>query len=613
MAQPQPPPQPQHLTQSFSPPVSSPSPGAPSPVNGGGLPPPFKRQRLSPLPQSQSPYASPSFGTLQLPQHQPQHQSPMSVNGANMNSNINPNMNANMNPNINVNMGTNMNTNMNNNMTMNGIPQTPAPPPPPPGAMGPPSRPADKATDAAELTDVLASSGIDVREEEAYLTSSYSGPGVQAQQPPRPQQPPIPQQQPPPPTVNTSFNSQGSATGTVSATPSFGESSPYKPPMTQDSFYTEPPLQPPAPFKDPNEPTREDTEAARRAQYHLQHSFLLTKVLEQKLQKRGFELGVRIPAEGLYHPVPGRQQPIEVTGPDGSSIIRSGQTILNQTGAPLLDILSLMSISCEERLRTVVDYSSTLAKSRRAHSHGVVPTEWKDVAASVDAVNGNAENPSTPAKRPLSATEQTGTKTISEKYRLLMDRDNSGEDTRAAKRAKRSATAILGEGGPSRSESVDIPGSGATTPIGERAPNIDKKGMSKKEAKKLMDAKANEAQQHQQSVETARMATNSMLSGRMFGTKKSYSWLNRGSAGGSGFSTPSRVNTATPTATPDKAGRSGEPAAAPIKRLGTWREDKEKGSGIQVRDVLFMLELDGRGPRHVQKAYSKDVKEDRAD
>ncbi|PYI04144.1 hypothetical protein BO78DRAFT_177211 [Aspergillus sclerotiicarbonarius CBS 121057] len=570
-------PQPQHLTQSFSPPGSSPSPGAPSPVNGG-VPPPFKRQRLSPLPQSQSPYASPSFGTLQLPQHQP-----TPLNGA--------------------------------NLGMNGMPQSPAPPPPPPGAMGPPSRPAEKATDAAELTDVLASSGIDVREEEAYLTSSYSGPGVQAQQPPRPQQPPIPQQQPPPPAVNTSFTSQASTTGTVSATPSFGEPSPYKPPTTQDSFYAEPPTQPPAPFKDPNEPTREDTEAARRAQYHLQHSFLLTKVLEQKLQKRGFELGVRIPAEGLYHPVPGRQQPIEVTGPDGSSIIRSGQTILNQTGAPLLDILSLMSISCEERLRTVVDYSSTLARSRRAHSHGVVPADWKDVAASANAVNGNVENPSTPAKRPLSATDQhqQATKSMSEKYRLLMDRDNSSEDVRAAKRAKRSASAILGEGGASRAESVEIPGSGASTPIGERAPSLDKKGMSKKEARKLMDAKASEAQQHQQSVETARLATNSMLSGRMFGTKKSYSWLNRGSATGSGFSTPSRVNTATPPASTDKPGRSGEPAAAPAKRLGTWREDKDKGAGIQVRDVLFMLELDGRGPRHVQKAYSKDVKEDRAD
>ncbi|KNG82152.1 hypothetical protein ANOM_009182 [Aspergillus nomiae NRRL 13137] len=534
--------QPQQFSQSFSPPGSSPSPGAASPVNGG-VPPQVKRQHLSPLPQS--PYASPSFGTLQLPQNQP-----MPVNGANLN-------------------GAGQQT-----------PQTPAPPPA--GTMGPPSRPVEKATDAAELTDVLASSGIDVREEEAFLTSSYSAPGTQAQQPPRPQQP-LPQQQPQPP-LNTSFTSQAS---TISTQPSFTEPSPYKPPATQESFYSEPPAPAPAPFKDPNEPTREDTEAARRAQYHLQEPFLLTKVLEQKLQRRGFELGVRIPAEGLFHPVPGRPQPIEVTGPDGSSVV--------------------------QRLRGVIDYSSTLARSRRAHSHGVVPIEYKDMAVSAGVPNGAGAGDKTPLKRPHSATEQPTAKSLAEKYRALMERDNSSEESRAAKRAKRSANAILGEGGPVRAESVDIPGSGASTPIPEKAPSIDKKGISKKEARKLMDAKASEAQQHQQSVETARLATNSMLSGRMFGTKKSYSWLNRGApATSSGFSTPSRVSTATPSGTSsEKPGR--EPAVVPAKRLGMWREDKDKGSGVQVRDILFMLELDGRGSRHVQKAYSKDLKEDRID
>ncbi|EAW07165.1 uncharacterized protein ACLA_018690 [Aspergillus clavatus NRRL 1] len=565
--------QPQQFSQSISPPVSSPSPGAPSPMNGG-IPPPPKRQRLSPLPQSQSqsPYASPSFGTLQIPQSQPP---PM------------------------------------NGMNMNGMAQTPAPPPPP-GAMGPPSRPVEKATDAAELTDVLASSGIDVREEEAFLTSSYSAPGVQAQQPPRPPQPPPPQQQPQIP-LNTSFASQASTTGTISSTPSFSEPSHYKPPTTQDSFYTEPATQPPVPFKDPNEPTREDTEAARRAQYHLQEPFLLAKVLEQRLQRRGFELGVRIPAEGLFHPVPGRPQPIEVTGPDGSSIVRTGKTILNQEGAPLVDILNLMSISCEERLRSVVDYSSTLARSRRAHSHGKVPVEWKDLADVTRSANVDAENPQTPLKRPHSAADQPAGKSLTEKYRLLMEKDVSIEEARAAKRAKRSANAILGDGPMGRAGSVDVPGSGASTPIVEKTPMLDKKSISKKEARRMMDSKASEAQQHQQSVETARLATNSMLSGRMFGAKKSYSWLNRGPATPSGFATPPRVNTATPTPGTEKAGRSGEPAPAPLKRLGSWREDQEKGAGIQVRDILFMLELDGRGTRHVQKAYSKDIKEDRLD
>lgn len=137
--------------------------------------------------------------------------------------------------------------------------------------------------------------------------------------------------------------------------------------------------------------------------------------------------------------------------------------------------------------------------------------------------------------------------------------------------------------------------------------------MTKKEAKKLMDTKASEAQQHQQSVETARLATNSMLSGRMFGTKKSYSWLKPGGSS-SGFSSPSRTNPpSTPTAGgAEKVSRPGEQTAAnQARRLGTWREDQEKGAGIQVRDILFMLEADGRGTKHVQKGYLKDPKEDR--
>lgn len=219
---------------------------------------------------------------------------------------------------------------------------------------------------------MLASSGIDVKEEEAFLTSSYATPGVQARQAPRPQAPPL----------NTSFVSQASSGGTVSATASFTDPSQVKPPVRQESVHAEPATQPDAPFKDPNESTREDTEAARRAQYHLQQPFLFTKVLEQRLQRRGFELGVRIPSDGLFNPVPGRSQPIEVTGPDGSSVVRAGHTILNQEGAPLVDILNLLSISCEDRLRTVIDYSSTLARSRRAHSHGIVPLDWEELAVS---------------------------------------------------------------------------------------------------------------------------------------------------------------------------------------------------------------------------------------
>lgn len=335
----------QYSSQSFSPPVSSPSPGAGSPANVGAYPPPPKRQRLSPLPQSQSPYASPNFGTMQLSQGQPSM-----FNGATANGAVS---------------------------TPGSAPTTVAGTtgPAPPGSMGPPSRPFEKPTDASELTDVLASSGIDVKEEEAYLTGSFAPIGSQTQ----------PQQRPPLPTLSASFTSQTSTSGTASAGGSFEMPSQRLPTTQETSFVAQPPgpAPAPAPFQDPNLPTREDTLAARRSQYHLQDPFLLTRVLEQKLQKRGRDLGVHIPTEGVWHPVaaPGMQQPIEVTGPDGSSVVRKGHSIINQEGAPLVDILTLLSLSCQDRLRTVLEYAATLSKSRRLHSQGVVPPEWQDVAA----------------------------------------------------------------------------------------------------------------------------------------------------------------------------------------------------------------------------------------
>lgn len=499
-----------------------------------------------------------------------------------------------------------------NGSATHSMPSTPlghqvAPPPTAPGAMGPPSAPPSRPVDAADLTDVLTGAGIDVREEEAFLTRSFSGPNAQAQAPQRIQ----------PQALSTSFASQASTAGTLSASSSFGD---VKPAIPQDAISA----QTPAPFKDPNEPTREDTQAARRAQYPLQECFLLSKALEQRIQKRGFELGVRIPSEGLFHPIPSRPSSISVMGPDGSSIVRTGQTILNQEGAPLVDILNLVSLSCEERLRGVIDYSAGLARSRRAHSHGVVPPEYRDMAEPLGPIAGNT---ATPAKRtsqilrkklkshtdlsgnegPHPETEAASPKPVIQRYVSAVGKDSSYENKRAKKRAKRGANAILGEG--AGAEAVD---SAVSTPIPERAPSFDRKTMSKKEAKKMMDTKASEAQQHQQSVETARLATNSMLSGRMFGAKKTYSWLKPGGAA-SGFSSPSRpIPPSTPVGGPEKDSRSGEQTpAGQTKRLGTWREDQERGAGIQVRDILFMLETDGRGTKHVQKGYSRTPREDR--
>lgn len=207
-------------------------------------------------------------------------------------------------------------------------------------------------------------------------------------------------------------------------------------------------------------------------------------------------------------------------------------------------------------------------------------------------------------------------KPLADRYLILSTKDMSHEQARAAKRAKRNADAIINETNTgSRTPSLDV-GSGAATPTPPAALGLGK-GVTKKEAKKQLDARASEAQQHQQSVETARKALSSTLFG---GSKKrNYAWLNKGSAvnsvssprphspsigGGGGGSTGAGGGTDR-----NEKKRNESTATTVASRLGDWREDK--AAGIQVRDILFMLEQDGRGSRHIQKAYSKDRSEER--
>jgi hypothetical protein len=202
--------------------------------------------------------------------------------------------------------------------------------------------------------------------------------------------------------------------------------------------------------------------------------------------------------------------------------------------------------------------------------------------------------------------------------RRFINRDALSEERRATKRARRSADAILG-GDSSRAGSVGVSTPGAVTPTGqisERAPDVERK-TTKKEMKKA-ESKMTGAVQHQHAVETARMATNNLTSGVMFGGKKKiYSWLtsSAATASRSGFSTPSRINTNVSGSGANAAGKGGAgPGASnklPGRRLGDWREDdKERGSGIRIRDILSMLEVDGKAVKHLQKAYSKETKEE---
>lgn len=170
------------------------------------------------------------------------------------------------------------------------------------------------------------------------------------------------------------------------------------------------------------------------------------------------------------------------------------------------------------------------------------------------------------------------------------------EEARLKKRQARAAAAAGGDG-------AQRQGSIAPGTPGSVAPEVNEKMPTKKELKKKDQAKVSEAAMHS----AANTTTAQFLGGRsMFGgKKKTYSWMSGGAA--SGTSTPNRINT---QGLSGAAAASGPPPVEKltvdgVRRLGVWREDKEKGRGIQMRDWTTVLEADGHAMQSLQKAWLK--------
>lgn len=288
--------------------------------------------------------------------------------------------------------------------------------------MGPPSRPPEKTTDAADLADILVSSGIDVKAEEAYLTTTSGAPRSGPQMSgggPAAASPAIS-------TPNTPTTAGGNGPGFQQRTPSMAmhnSSDIYPSPSTTNpmqqqqqqrfpakpspSFPATQPIQSSLPTTPqsgsvPTHPQtqaqaqhqlserqRRDNHAARREQYPMHSTYLQLGCVESRTKRRAQEQGLKVPTQGVYHPYPGRHSvPVEVAGPDGSTILQTGQTLVSND-SPFVDILSLISLACEERVRSVVEQAATLARNRQANSHGLVPETWKGVA--VDDGEDNRE------------------------------------------------------------------------------------------------------------------------------------------------------------------------------------------------------------------------------
>lgn len=570
--------------RTFSPYQTQQSPGTMSP--GGVTLPPAKRPRLSPNPPSSpytnSPYAASPYATSPTGQY-------LSLPGTPTNAHAPPPFNQPQAP-----------------YRQNEMPSYA-----PPGSMGPPRVPpskatdnsglekAEKATDINDMSDVVHAAGIDLREEEDYVARTYRN-------------------QHQPASFSTSFNSQSSST--VSPNNSFNAWSQGL--GGHGAFQGTGPLSQPADSEQIllDEISERHRTAARAvseaAQYHLTDPFLVANQIRQKLHNTSYEHGIRINVEGLYDKIPNLSSPQNVersvmTGVDGTSITAiQADSILNRN-APMVETLTLISLAAQERLRGVLEEAYALSRGRQVGSSGVVPPEWASIAVG----NGKAQ-PTTAVPTNLTKTEwevpdsavspmtvpgikrepdsnagrlptpptdapPTPQPTISfpnqlaSTLRKMAARDRKFEEDRIAARAKRLRSSI---------SSANSPAPGTPT-ITERMPEK----MTKKERDRLNKVGQSEEVLHRNANQTATLA--------LGGGKKKYSWLTGGS--GPGGSTPGRINTTVSGV--GGPGGVGGPASAQDRALmardrkfGDFKEDGPKGRGIQIRDLVHVLELDGK-------------------
>ncbi|KAI0541410.1 hypothetical protein GGR58DRAFT_18822 [Xylaria digitata] len=460
-----------------------------------------------------------------------------------------------------------------------------------------PSRPAPSKTTAYEMNDMLMGTGIDLEEEAEYMNNLETRTGY-----------------------------------------------PHLPAGGRDSFYGAGPANQSAELIDEQSQEEYAALAADRAWNEAAHRLAVTRsqeirqhllepgILHKRMhdisQKFGLTLNVDLKPDGRSQYMGKFSQPADFPKPEMKLLFRKnpdGTSTTVQTYGSfipkesfLVDQIALLSIGTKERLRDLLSDANKIAQTRQKSSHGTVPTEWLDAAASPSPkVNGthvegtrtgaeSAVSPRTnPLKRPLDeisnglptpVSEAPNPNYLIESLLELGKQSQSAEEGRLKKRQKRLEKSAEkdkeGAEAGSRSGSVAPGTPGSVAPDGG-----DTKSLSKKEGKKAA-AKAAES-----SSGTTVNATLSLFTG---GKKKKYSWMN--SSAGSGTSTPRPQSTSgAPSGTggsATKAGR-GPLTRAGVHYLGQFREDSEKGKNIQLRDWIVVLEDRGLDPRSLQIAYDK--------
>jgi hypothetical protein len=583
----------------FSPPYQQ-SPTGMSPTMGSGIP-PAKRQRLSPNPPSPAPYHSP-FATPAYPPSQPQ--SPYASSPQYMAGHLSvPGSPATQHP-----------PSFHQPQSYqypNGAPQQP----PPHNSMPPPKMPFSKAQDDAELekpngrdsdvnnlSDVLSGTIVDLRAEEDLLLHSYGNRNYGASF--------NSQATGSTATPNTSFNNWSQQSGHGA----FQGSGPLSQGFSQEQHDAE--------FLQKHE------QAARilneSAQQPLTDPFLAANVLRHRMAKRAYDTGIQVNVDGLFDKIP-EKVPRDSTrtaqaGANGDQIVGlEAASLLNQN-ASLVEILSLLTLAAEDRIRTLVEDAFALSQGRQHTSHGVIPPQLVDIAvvddnaipktvAPVNILRTPWEAPDSAVSPMTTAGKRTSIKCGDNCILTEAELPNAARlptppsdappaPQRTFQNVNHVANALIRQVAADdkyekerlRKRQKRQQGTAATpteAPI-LSLPPPDK--MTKKDKDALKKQNQTDDVLHRKANETASMALG-------FGKKKKYSWMTGGAGGGGGpgaaapkpAAAASGSGTATPAApTVDSALKGAR------RKFGAPIENTEIGAKIQIRDLIHVLEHDGR-------------------
>lgn len=497
--------------------------------------------------------------------------------------------------------------------------------------MGPPQRPAEKPPekeeqperhlDINELSDLVTSSGVDLRREEEFMASTLRRDRLNQT---RSSHVTFPQ---------TNFD--------LLSQTNFG------------ALGNRSQLAHPVPQKTAEEELSEKHKAAVRAynirqQQHLENPFLLGQPMRLRMERVANENGIRMPMEGLFDRVP--KEPQNVTGSatrgaDGSAIQTLDAPSILHKNAPLDPIMSLLSLATNERIRSLMEDSYGLARGRQTTSNGVVPPEWSDVAEGLNGVtpepaktvptsvtNTSWDRPPAPETNGEQTCDSSNVARVSSQNTTafapqdngfvtaltsLTAADRKTEEARAKRRAGRKARKRSQAASGASTAQGGTP-NGAATPAanpqpGEIAPD---KPMTKKEREKAAKAEVTD--------EVAMRNTNAAAA-MALGSRKRFSWMNPaknaqaagggkpgGVGGGGRFGAVGPGGASGAANTGDAmVGKDGLPGPGADRKWGGWKEDGPGGRDVQLRDWVNVLEGDGRERRTLGYALAKlgkDVK-----